>query len=73
MVVDTVRQAIEAGEVNLEDARRGAVVSWGLIHGLTSLYLSGHLRDVSNHEEFLRLVDEAMESVGRGWSTGLAR
>jgi AcrR family transcriptional regulator len=68
MVVDTVRRAIEAGAVNLEDARRGAVVSWGLIHGLTSLYLSGHLRDVSNHEEFLRLVDEAMESVARGWS-----
>lgn len=69
MVVDTVRRAIESGAVNLEDARRGAIVSWGLIHGLTSLYLSGHLRDVSNHEEFLRLVDEAMESVARGWSS----
>jgi AcrR family transcriptional regulator len=67
-VIETVRRGIDEGVIQLADARRGALISWALIHGLTSLYLSGHLRDVESHEEFLKLVEEAMASVGAGWS-----
>jgi AcrR family transcriptional regulator len=63
-----VQRAAEVGLIQVEDARRGALVGWGLIHGLTSLYLSGHLRDeVQNHEQFLELIDEAELSLYRGW------
>lgn len=69
LVLDAVRRAIEEGHIRAEpeDVRRAAIVSWSLVHGLTSLYLSGHLRgDAASHEEFLRLVDEAMASVRIG-------
>ena len=68
MVIETVRRAIDAGLIDLADAKRGALISWGLIHGLTSLYLSGHLRDVATHEDFLALVEDAMTSLGSSWS-----
>lgn len=68
-VVGTVRRAIEAGLVRIESAERGAIIAWGLVHGMVSLYLSGHLSDsVRSHEEFLRLVEEAMDSLLLGWA-----
>jgi AcrR family transcriptional regulator len=66
--VATVQGAIDAGLVTIQDAEDGAMISWGLVHGLTSLYLSGHLGPVGTHEEFLALVERAMESLGAGWS-----
>jgi AcrR family transcriptional regulator len=67
-VVDMIQRAIDAELVAIRDASRGAVIGWGLIHGMTSLYLSGHLRDlVKSHEEFLELVVEAQASLYVGW------
>ncbi len=67
-VVSIVRRAIEARQIRLPDANRAALIGWGLVHGLTSLCLSGHLNgDVTSKGEFLDLVEEAMASLYLGW------
>ncbi len=67
-IVALVQRGIDAGQFRLPDAFRGAVIGWGLVHGLTSLYLSGHLREsITSRGEFLDLVEEAMESLFQGW------
>jgi AcrR family transcriptional regulator len=63
-----LRRAAAEGELTGENAEIAAVVGWGLIHGLTSLYLSGHLGDdVSSHDEFMVLIDSAMAALRAGW------
>lgn len=70
-LVSTVQGAMDEGLIAVEDAQEGAVISWGLIHGLTSLYLSGHLvKSVPSNQAFLELVERAMDSLGAGWSRG---
>ncbi|MFW5947412.1 MAG: TetR/AcrR family transcriptional regulator [Gemmatimonadota bacterium] len=65
---ELLRRAMEAGEADVGDPVRAATVGWGLIHGLTSLYLSGHLtHQVGSHEEFMELIESAIEALGRGW------
>ncbi len=65
---ELLRRAMESGEAAVGDPERAAVVGWGLIHGLTSLYLSGHLQErVSSHEEFMELIESAIEALGQGW------
>lgn len=66
--VTLVRRAIASGEMAATDAERAALIGWSLIHGLTSLYLSGHLSEqVSSHEAFIGLIDSAIETLGLGW------
>lgn len=67
--VALVREASERGEVALENGpEHAAVVGWGTIHGLTSLYVGGHLRDeVGSHEEFMALIEGAIRTLGKGW------
>ncbi len=66
-LVDLLRQASDSGEVRVDDAERAAVIGWGLIHGLTSLYVSGRLRgQADSHEEFMELVDGAIRTFGVG-------
>lgn len=68
-LVETVQQAIDEGSFRLRDAQHGAVIAWGLVHGLTSLYLSGHLaRTVATPAAFLELLEVAMDSLGAGWA-----
>lgn len=65
---EMLRRAMESGEADVGDPERAALVGWGLIHGLTSLYLSGHLQArVSSHEEFMELIESAIEALGQGW------
>ncbi len=67
-VVDTLREAREQGLISIPDAKRGALVGWGLMHGLVSLYLSGHFAGIVNsHEEFHELIAEAQQLLYRGW------
>ncbi|CAN5824002.1 TetR/AcrR family transcriptional regulator [soil metagenome] len=69
-MVATVQGAIDAGLITIRDAQEGAVISWGLVHGLTSLYLSGHLgMAITTHDEFLSMVERAMDSLGTGWNS----
>lgn len=67
--VELLRTASDAGEVDVGgDPERAAVVGWALIHGLTSLYVSGHLaREAATHEEFMELVENAIQALGAGW------
>ena len=68
LLVTAVQRAIDAGLYRIRDARTGAVIAWGLLHGLTSLYLSGHLaQTVSSPEQLMELVEVAMDSLGEGW------
>lgn len=67
VLVDSVQRAIDAGMYKIRDAHTGALVAWGLLHGLTSLYLTGHLAEaVSSNEELLDLVEVAMDTLGSG-------
>jgi AcrR family transcriptional regulator len=67
-LVDSVRASMDAGTLRVADAEQGAVVSWGLIHGLTSLYLSGHLaRSVPDPESLHAQVEQAIKRISRGW------
>lgn len=67
-VVGVVQRAIDAGLFRIPDAYRGALIGWGLVHGLTSLFLGGHLRErITTRGEFLDLIEEAMESMYEGW------
>jgi len=69
LLVETIQRAIDAGLYQISDARAGAMIAWGMIHGLTSLYLTGHLAGgLSTQEEFLQLVEAAMNSLGSGWA-----
>ncbi len=70
-IVATVQRAIDGRQFHLPDATRGALIGWGLVHGLTSLCLSGHLSgDVTSKGEFLDLIEEAIASLFRGWDGG---
>jgi len=72
-IVGLVQRAIDAGVFHIPDALRGAVIGWGLVHGLTSLYVSGHFRDlVTSRDDFLNLVEEAMSSLHVGWRIPVA-
>jgi AcrR family transcriptional regulator len=67
-VVRVVQRAADQGLISLTSVLRGAVIGWGLVHGLTSLYLGGHLREtVQSHDQFLDLIDEAQRSLYHGW------
>lgn len=69
--VATVAEAAAQRRMAGVDAERTAVIGWGLIHGLTSLYLTGHLgRIVGSNEEFLELIEEAKDMVFAGWKSG---
>ncbi len=66
--VDLIRAAAAAGQVEVADPERAAVVGWALIHGLTSLYVSGYLGEqAQSHEEFMELVENAIQALGAGW------
>jgi AcrR family transcriptional regulator len=69
--VDLLREAEAGGELRVEDADRASLLGWGLMHGLTSLYLSGHLAaHVGGHEEFMELIEGAIEAIRSGWKVG---
>jgi AcrR family transcriptional regulator len=67
-VTKTVQRAADQGLIEVADTLRGTAIGWGLVHGLTSLYLSGHLSGaVRSHDEFLDLIREAQGSLYQGW------
>jgi AcrR family transcriptional regulator len=67
-LVNMVKQATREGSFVVRDPRRTAIMGWGIVHGLTSLYLSGHLTEVvGSHEEFMELVEEGMQGLGVAW------
>ncbi len=70
-VVMAVEAGLRDGSIQGGDARRIALIGWGLVHGLTSLYLSGHLVDAApDPVSFMGLVEEAIQTLGGGWRSG---
>jgi AcrR family transcriptional regulator len=66
--VAMIGRAVASGEFAAVEPERAAVIGWGVIHGLTTLYLSGHLREkVGTPEEFYELIEYAMSSLYTGW------
>lgn len=64
----TISRGVESGEFGSLDPWRAALVGWGLIHGLTSLYLGGHLgSQVDGPAAFNQMVEEAMTAMYEGW------
>jgi AcrR family transcriptional regulator len=73
ILVETLRRAIDEGRVRRTDPAHAAFLSWGLLHGLTSLYLGGHLTRVAgSQEEFFALVEDAMATMRQGLRPELA-
>jgi AcrR family transcriptional regulator len=69
--VGLLREAAAEGELSVGDADRASLLGWGLMHGLTSLYLSGHLAArVGGNEEFMELIEGAIEAIRSGWKVG---
>lgn len=69
--VSLLRRAVQAGQAEMEDPAREWAIGWGLVHGLTSLYVSGHLRDqAANHEQFMELIERGIQVLGCGWRSG---
>ncbi|MQA91079.1 MAG: TetR family transcriptional regulator [Gemmatimonas sp.] len=68
LLAETIQRAMDAGLYELEDAATGALIAWGLVHGLTSLYISGHCAMMlPSQEAFMEVVETAMDSLGNGW------
>jgi AcrR family transcriptional regulator len=70
-VVLSVEKGLQDGSIQGTNAQHIALIGWGLVHGLTSLYLSGHLvDDAPDQASFMRLVDEAIGKLGVGLRNG---
>jgi AcrR family transcriptional regulator len=66
-LVGTVQRAIDAGQLRMPDALRGALIGWSLVHGIVSLFLAGHLTGaVADAGEVLDLIEEAMHAMYEG-------
>jgi AcrR family transcriptional regulator len=73
MLAALVQRGVEAGQFGAVEPRRTALIGWGLVHGLTTLYLSGHLRqEAPGPDAFIELIEAAMESIYAGWRPELA-
>ena len=70
-VVMAVEAGLRDGSIQGADAERIALIGWGLVHGLTSLYLSGHLVDAApDQPSFMALVEDAIHTLSGGWRNG---
>jgi len=67
-LVTLVTRAKEAGLMKVGDPAQAALVGWGAMHGLVSLYLSGHLApEVQSPEQFAELIEAALVTLWEGW------
>lgn len=50
------------------DVNKAAVIGWATLHGLLSLFLSGHLQEVvTTREQFEALVESGLDMIGQAW------
>ncbi len=67
-LVTLVTRAKEAGLMKAGDPAQAAQIGWGAMHGLASLYLSGHLAPgVQGPEQFAELIEAALVTLWEGW------
>jgi AcrR family transcriptional regulator len=65
-LVDRVRECMQAGVLKKRDETEVAVIIWAHVHGLVSLRLSGHLRQVGDDEEFARFYARSVNRLLAG-------
>jgi len=67
-LVTVVTRGKEAGLMDIGDPVRAALIAWGVMHGLASLYLSGRLAPaVQSPEQFAELTEAALATLWEGW------
>lgn len=65
-----VHALVERGAIGAADEAAGWLSAWALLHGLVTLYLSGHLAAFApDHESFRALVDRTLRDHGRRFMT----
>lgn len=73
MVKKLVQDAVTEGSVQGADPEVLALAGWGLIHGLTSLFLGGQLAEVvTSRDQFMDLIDRSMTAMFGGASSETA-
>ena len=70
-VVSVLGEACREGSYRADlDVQNAAVIGWATLHGLLSLYLSGHLQDFApTREQFEVLVESGLDMIGLAWRT----
>jgi AcrR family transcriptional regulator len=67
-VVGLLERAAAEGLLRIPDVGQAALVGWGLVHGLTTLFITGHLgQHVQSREQFLALMEQALATLYVGW------
>jgi AcrR family transcriptional regulator len=67
-VMSMVRRAITGSPFASPETRNEMLIGWGMMHGLTTLYLAGQLRgEAETPEEFMELVESVTRSLRDGW------
>lgn len=67
-LVALVTRAADAGFMKVGDPAQAAHIGWATMHGLASLYLSGHLApEVQTAAEFSDLVEAALATLWEAW------
>jgi AcrR family transcriptional regulator len=68
-LVDRVRECMDAGDLAAGDPEEAAVTIWAHVHGMVSLWLSGHLAPVGDAKAFAALFERSTDKL----LAGLAR
>ena len=70
-VVGVLKQACREGSYRADlDVEQAAVIGWATLHGLLSLYLSGHLQEFApTRDQFQVLVERSLDMIGLAWRT----
>ena len=73
-VVGVLGEACREGSYRADlDVEQAAVIGWATLHGLLSLYLSGHLQDFAPTREQLEvLVERSLDMIGMAWQVPAA-
>ena len=68
-VVSVLGQACREGTYRADlDVEQAAVIGWATLHGLLSLFLSGHLQEFApTRERFEVLVERSLDMIGQAW------
>lgn len=67
LLVDRVRENQDSGHIAEADPIATAATIWAHVHGLVSLFLDGHMPDMSR-EEFSNFFDQSVAILMRGLS-----
>jgi AcrR family transcriptional regulator len=65
-LIDRVRECMQARVLKKRDEAEVATIIWAHVHGLVSLRLSGHLRQIGDDDAFARFYAHSVERLLAG-------